>query len=81
MTSPYQARFKLQVPKVLTFPVEGGKGFRTEEGPLEEHVVEVFVNVEKIVRFMGKRAVRSKGGSCTDGWVKVTHVRQRGQKQ
>jgi hypothetical protein len=65
------------IPNVVRVPLDNeGRLATTKDGPLREHEIVVTINLDRIVRLMGKTAVRSKTGKTVDGPVTVRHVRK-----
>lgn len=58
---------------------EGTYGYRTERGePFErEEIIELEINLFKIICELGRKAIANKSGKSHDGHVKVRHVRQK----
>ena len=77
MIQPLVQRYRIAVAEPVSQPTEDGLGTITVEGPKKEHVVEVTINLDHIVRILGARAVRSVKGQARSGPVRVRVVRDK----
>jgi hypothetical protein len=78
MARVHAERFSIQVPQYKQVPIDPpATGYASVR--IEDLVAEVIVEVdlERIARHMGSRAVRSKTGRCVDGFVVVKHDRKK----
>ena len=77
MFHPLIQRYRIDVAERVPQPTEDGLGTITVEGPKKEHVVEVTIDIDHIVRVLGARAIRSVKGQARSGPVRVRVVRDK----
>lgn len=79
--SPIIQRYKVRAPDQVTLPVEPpATGYRTVDGEWRDYTIEVEIDIDRIVRDLGDRAIRNVGGRCSaaDGRIKIKRIGKRG---
>lgn len=77
LTSPrpdFREVHRIRVPDVTTVPTTDGRGVKCVEDGESDYTVEVSIDLEQIVRVLGRKAVRNRTGVARDGFVTVRRV-------